>query len=133
MKKKLNKKSTRKYDSERETRVLLEQLGSDVKIIAEGHGFINQKLDKIDGRLNGHDRYFDKLGSRLSSVESELSFVKTAVLDNNQQIKQNFTKMDNLETRLNKFDTKGDRIENKLDTVIVNHENRIQKLESFHH
>ncbi|NQU95898.1 MAG: hypothetical protein HQ549_06725 [Candidatus Omnitrophica bacterium] len=94
MKKKPIKRSTRRYDSERETRVLLEQLGSDIKIVAEGHGSINRRLDTIE----------------------------MAVLDNSRQIKHNF---DNLDIKIN-------RIENKLDTVTVNHENRIQKLESFH-
>ena len=128
MKKKPIKKSTRRYDSERETRVLLERLGSDIKIVAEGHGSINRRLDTIKMAVLDNSRQI----KRLDTIEmvvldnsrqiKRLDTIEMAVLDNGRQIKHNF---DNLDIRIN-------RIENKLDTVTVNHENRIQKLESFH-
>jgi flavorubredoxin len=41
---KKNQKPTPEYDSQRETRVLLEEIRSEVKVVAEQHGDIMKKL-----------------------------------------------------------------------------------------
>lgn len=98
MKKKTIKptKSTPEYDSQRETRVLLEEMNHGIKTIGEQHGTIVKRLDNI---------------------ESELNSVKMAVMDNS------------LETKALK--TGQQEIKQKLDTVIADHEQRLQKLEAI--
>ena len=94
-------KPTPEYDSERETRVLLEQIDQSVKTVAEQHGSIVKKLEEHDGR-------FDK-------IESELDSVKMAVIENSRGIRENSAKID--------------RVEKKLDTVTSDIEKRVRKLE----
>jgi chromosome segregation ATPase len=77
-KKESSKKPTPKYDSERETRVLLEKIGSDVTAIAEGHSILDRKIDKIDYELN---RKIDNVGSKLNEVISEVSSMQTAIME----------------------------------------------------
>ena len=103
-KKKSAKKSklTPKHDSQRETRVLLEQIHSEVKIVAEGHDILNQKLDNVDAKLQGHDVRFDRLEMVAGEHSKDIKELKAG----QEEIKQ------------------------KLDTVTENHEKRIQKLEA---
>ena len=96
---------TPEYDSERETRVLLEQVRSDVKVVAEGHGLVVNRLDNVDRRFD--------------NVESELTTVKTAVLENSKGIKI-------LKQGQNE-------IKQRLDLGLSNHEKRINTLEEKTH
>lgn len=90
------------YDSGRETRVLLEEVNKNVKIVAEQHGSIVTKLEE-------HDNRFERMESELGTVKSELGSVKHAVLDTSRRV---------------------NKLESKLDTVITDHEKRIENLES---
>ena len=73
MKKNEKTPKTKTTNSERETRVLLEDIRKEVKTIAEGHGTIIRKLDE-------HDKRFVK-------IESELDTVKMAVMQISGDIK----------------------------------------------
>ncbi|OGW76062.1 MAG: hypothetical protein A2Z72_01685 [Omnitrophica bacterium RBG_13_46_9] len=84
--------SDKKCDSERETRVLLEKIHSDVKTIAEGHSTIVNKLNEHDNRFN--------------KIESEVETVKMAVMDTNQRVKSIEKKLDDHETHLSKVEEK---------------------------
>jgi len=53
-------------DSERETRVLLEDIRQQVKTVAEGHGTIIHKLDE-------HDKKFEHIDQRLDRIEMVLT------------------------------------------------------------
>ena len=53
-------------DSERETRVLLEDIRQQVKTVAEGHGTIIRKLDE-------HDKKFEHIDQRLDKIEMVLT------------------------------------------------------------
>lgn len=101
-------KITPEKDSTRQQNVLLEKVYQEVKIIAEGHSGIVRRLDTIESDLG-------EVKSDLGEVKSELGTVKMAVMDNSQQIKE-----------LKKGQ---EEIKQKLDTTIVDHEQRLQKLE----
>ena len=51
MKKKDTAPKTKKIDSERETRVLLEKIGSDVKTVTEQYGNIIERIDELKNDL----------------------------------------------------------------------------------
>ena len=74
-------------DFERGTRVLLEQIRSDVRTVAEGHGVLSSKLDQVVGCL-------DKVEGRLVRVEGELTAVKVAVIENHHQLERLDHKLD---------------------------------------
>jgi hypothetical protein len=107
-------KNTKKVSLERETRVLLEKIGSDVKTLAEGHALLMDKFEVIDNR-----------GSELTS----LAF-KTEM---NVEV---------IKSKVGTMDIKLDRIERELETVkiavldtgskVSDHDHRLQKLESGH-
>lgn len=117
MKKKSIRKSkpTPQYDSQRETRVLLEQIRSEVKTVAEQYGGVAKKLDKIDNKQQEHDSILFKLEMGLETVKS----------------------------RVGTIDTKVDRIERELETIklairdvdirfgekVTDYEKRLHKLE----
>ena len=116
MKKQDKSKVIPNHDSQRETRILLEQIRSEVKTVAEQYGEIVKRLDRIDNKLEEHNSILFKLEMGLETVKS----------------------------RVGTIDTKADRIERELESVklaikdvdarigekITEHENRLLKLET---
>ena len=109
-------KSTPEYDSERETRVILERINKNVELLAEQHGSIAAKLEE-------HDTRFEKIESKIERVEVKLvehdkrfDRVESAIIENSKDIKG--------------LKAGQERIEQKLDIVTTDHEHRIQKLET---
>ena len=98
--------SDKEYDSERETRVLLEKIHSEVKTVAEGHSGIIRKLDEHDERFDKIESEVGSLRTGVGSVKSELQYVKAAVMDTNQTVKSIEKKLDNHETRISKIEEK---------------------------
>ena len=73
---------SKKYDSERETRVLLEEVRSGLRVVAEGHGLIIGRLDKVEGRLDKvetklteHDLRFDRIEGQLNQLQKQVGSV----------------------------------------------------------
>mgnify|MGYP001614214392 CR=1 FL=1 len=92
---------TPEYDSQRETRVLLDEVNHNVKMVSEQHGSIVKKLEE-------HDRRFDRM-------ESELNSVKMVVMDSGHQIKA--------------LRDGQQEIKQKLDTVVSQNEERFKRIE----
>jgi tetrahydromethanopterin S-methyltransferase subunit G len=104
MVKKPVKKSTPtpEYDSQRETRVLLEQMNKSITTVAEQHESVVKRLD---------------------DMATELHFVKVATLENS-----NNTKILKDDVKIVK---KGqEQIKQKLDVIVEDHSQRIEKLEA---
>lgn len=78
-----------KNSSGREIIVLTEQVRDEVKLVAEQHGTIIEKLDKVENKLIAHDSSLFKMEMGIEMVKS-----KTGTID-----------------------TKVDRIEKKIDTA----------------
>lgn len=123
-KKKPAKKPTPEYDSERETRVLLEKVGSDVEKIAEQVASNSVKLMKLD-----------KVEQDTEQLKADMNVVKTAVQRNaakidkiEQDTTQLKTDMSIVKTAVQQNATKIDKIGEKLDTVTTEHERRLQNL-----
>lgn len=101
-------KSTQEFDAGRETRVLLEQIHSDVKTVSEQHG-------SIMGKLQEHDQRFEKIDGRLDKIE-----LKLIAHDG---------KFANMEAKFANMDARFDRIEKVITGVVSDHETRIKRLE----
>ena len=101
MPKEKQSKSTQEFDAGRETRVLLEQIRSEVKTVSEQHG-------SIMGKLQEHDQRFGRIESKLE--QHDVQFL---------HLGQRFTNMD----------ARFDRIEKVITGVVSDHETRIKKLE----
>jgi len=109
----------------RHQNVLFEQIRDEVKGVAEGHSSLDRKLDKTNERLDGMEDTLQIISGKLSEHSSKLAEhdkrfdrVESAIIENSKDI------------QLLKATT--NRIEEKLDTVTVDHEQRIQKLETMH-
>ncbi|MBM4349989.1 MAG: hypothetical protein FJ106_08915 [Deltaproteobacteria bacterium] len=72
-----------------EFHVVSEGLMDHIKLLAEGHSGVVQRLDRVDTR-------FDQVEIRLDRVE---------------------TRLDHMETRLDRVDTRFDQVETRLDRV----------------
>ena len=107
-------KKAEKVSLERETRVLLEKIGSDIKTLAEGHTLLVDKFEGLDNRVS-------EISSLAFKTEMNVEAIKSKV---------------------GTMDIKLDRIERELETVkvavldigskIIDHEHRLQKTESGH-
>ena len=110
------------YDSQRETRVLLEDMSKGIKIIAEQHGDVVKRLDNIDSEIGliKSDVGFIKLElgsvkSRLGSVESELGSVKS--------------ELGSVKSELGSVKRAVMEVDNKLTISISHNEERFKKIE----
>lgn len=92
MKKNDKTSKTKTTDSERETRVLLEDIRQQVKIVAEGHGTIIKKLED-------HDKKFEQIDQRFDRIE-------TVLTDTNVRVKSIEKKINNHEARIAKVEEK---------------------------
>lgn len=101
MPKEKQSKSTQEFDAGRETRVLLEQIRSEVKTVSEQHG-------SIMGKLQEHDQRFEKIDGRLDKIE-----LKLIAHDG----------------RFVNMDARFDRLEKVITGVVSDHETRIKRLE----
>ena len=107
-------KKSEKISLERETRVILEKMSSDVKTVAEGHTLLVDKFEVMDDKVS-------ELASLAFKTEMNVEAIKSKV---------------------GTMDIKLDRIERELETVkvavldtgskVVDHEQRLQKSESGH-
>ncbi len=70
---------TPKTDPQRETRVLMEEVRSELKIVAEGHGSIVKRLDRVEEKLEQHDQRFDKIEGKLGRIEGQLGQLQEQV------------------------------------------------------
>ena len=110
------KKIAPKTDSERETRVLLEEVRSQFNIVAEQYGNIDRKLDlqevtlsKVEMEVQIVKSRVGSIDAKVNSVERELGAVKEAVLDNSRRL---------------------DRLGQKVENVTENHEVRLKAIEA---
>ena len=138
MKKKPTKKSqpNSEYDSQRQQNVLLQEIRKQVTTIAEGHSGLDQKIDKANERL-------DEMGSDMQIIKGKLSEHSGRLAEHSGKLAEHDGRFDRIESAIteNSRDIKGlrsgvvqlkagqERIEQKLDTVTIDHEQRIQKLE----
>lgn len=115
-------KPTPEYDSERETRVLLEKIGSDVKTVAEQHTDVIKKIDELKNDV--------------SELKDDMAIVRPAVTKNSNDLRDVKSELNSVKSELNSVkmavkdvDVRVGRVEQKLDTTLTNHEQRIKKVE----
>ena len=99
---------TKRFDSEKETRVLLEEVRFELKVVAEGHTSvvgcldkIEGRLDKVEGELHGvqlklvqHDERFDRMDQRFDRLEGQLSVFQHQVGSVLKDHEQRFTTLE---------------------------------------
>ena len=92
------KKGNMLSEIKRHMSVLMEDMQSQVKIIAEqNRNFIN-RFDRIDAKLEGHDRRFDGVDIRLGRIELDLKGMNNALFDNSHRLNDHDARIRKLET-----------------------------------
>jgi hypothetical protein len=91
------KRATRKSGSKngradvRALGVVMEQMRSELRVVAEAVAGVNGRLDNVDRRFEQmeqrFDQRFDAMDAALATVNADLGLVKIAVLDNSREIK----------------------------------------------
>ena len=84
------------FDSERETRVLLEDVRSQLRVVGEGHGLLANRLDKVEGSLR-------EVKSDLQEVKDDFRGVKGQL---NQLQKQVGSVLIDHESRIKSIETR---------------------------
>ena len=64
---------TRRFD------VLLEDIAKQVRVVAEGYGTLNAKVDVVTAQLHGVDLKLDRLDIRAGALENRLGAVENRV------------------------------------------------------
>jgi len=100
--------AVREYDSQRETRVLLEEMHRGIETIGKQHGSMAARLDRIESKLSQQDQELQIIKANVHENTSELKSVKTAVME---------------------IDAKVDKLNTKFDTNISQNEDRFNKIE----
>jgi chromosome segregation ATPase len=98
--------------------MISEGLIDQIKLLAEGHSGIIQRLDRVDTRLGGVETRLDRVETRLDGVENRLDRVDT--------------RLDGVETRLDRQDTRFDGVETKLDRMEKEHDEMKRENERQH-
>ena len=122
-------KENNKVALERQTRVLLENMSSDIKKIAEGHSTLVHKLEQHDKRFDAVDKRFGMLELAISENGKAIKQNREVIKQNREAIDQNGASLKNLETATSEDTKYIKQIDKKLDTVLTNHEERLKKLE----
>jgi len=85
-------------EAKRHAGVLVEGLHSQVKLVAEQYGSFIDRFDRIDAKLEGHDRRFDGVEIRLGRIELDLKAMNNALFDNSHRLNDHDTRIRKLET-----------------------------------
>lgn len=101
----------------------LEQIHSEVRTIAEGHSGIARDINDIKDILDEHKIRFDRIEMVVSENRKDIKELKTDV----SQLKAGY---EDLKAGQEELNANVKRVEQKLDTVTSDHEERIQKLET---
>jgi chromosome segregation ATPase len=132
MKKKSTKttKTTPEYDSQRETRVLLEDINKSVKTVAEQHDSIIKKLDEHDGQFKKIDQRFDIVEMAITENSRNIKALQTDVKGLKTDAEVLKTDVKALKEGQGRLEKGQEEIKQKLDTVTTDHERRLEKLET---
>ena len=76
---------------------------------------IMQKLTEHDARFDAHDKRFDAHDKRFDEQNGRFDRIEAAVLETNLNVKSLAVKLE--------------RVDQKIDMAVTNHESRIRKLE----
>lgn len=68
-----------KNDGIRYLTMLVEKMGDDIKLLAEGQSDINRKLDEMNGRMDRMEIRMDRIEARIDKIESDISALKSDV------------------------------------------------------
>jgi chromosome segregation ATPase len=111
--------------------VLLESIETKVNVIAEGHGALVERLDRMErrfeARFDGLESRFDGLESRFDGLESRFNGLESRFNGLESRFNGLETKVDRLETKVDRVETKVDRVETKIDGL----ETKVDGLEVF--
>lgn len=85
--------------------VVAEGLKSDIRLLAEGHGVLVEKVDGLGTRMDRLETKVDRLETKVDALDTRMGHMET--------------RMDHLETKVDHLETRMDHLDTKLDAFIV--------------
>ena len=119
------------FDSGHETRVLLEDMRQGIRIIGEQHGAIVKRLDNIESELGSVKAAVMDNSLQIKAIRSEQKEMKAEQQRMGTEQQRMAAEQQRMGTEQQRTNTELQEIKHKLDTVIVDHEQRLQKLEAI--
>ncbi len=91
-------------DVKRHTGVLVEDLRKDVKAIAEGHSILNEKMDRLETKVDGLETKVDRLETKVDGLETKVDRLEIKVdgLETNMSIVKDYAI--GVDTKLNEHE-----------------------------
>ena len=121
MKKNANKNdmiSEIKDEFKRHTTALMEHMTKEVKIVAEGHGILVKKIDKIESELG-------EVKKDVHELKNDMAIMKPIVVANNKELAANSKDLKEIKSELHSMNMA--IMETSHETK--DHEKRIKKIE----
>ena len=84
-------------EAKRHMGVVVEGLHSEIKIVAEQYGSFVNRFNRIDAKLEGHDRRFDGVEIRLGRIGLDLKAMNNALFDNSRRLNDHDARIRKLE------------------------------------
>jgi chromosome segregation ATPase len=103
--------------------VLLESIQRDVKVIAEAHGALAERLDRFETRLDRLEGRFEQVAIQVAVLDAKVNALET-------RVNALETRVNALETRVNALETRVNALETKLDALSADTQHRLQRIET---
>ncbi|MGC8724285.1 MAG: hypothetical protein ACP5VF_10525 [Acidobacteriota bacterium] len=113
-----NEETRRHFD------VVADGVRSDIRLLAEGHGALVEKVDHLDAKVDRLETKVDHLDTRMEVLETKVDHLETRMdvletkvdhLDTRMEVLE--TKVDHLDTRMDALETKVDHLDTRMDVL----------------
>ena len=129
-KKKIVKKGKILEEIKRHNKVLMEHMEKQVKTVAEQHSSVIEKLEEHDENFKRIDQRFGRIEEVAMENRKDVRGLQTGQERIEELAMENRKDIRGLQTGQKRLEAGQEEIKQKLDTVVENHEKRIQKLEA---
>ena len=106
--------------------VLMKNVETSLKVLAEAHVAQVDHLHRIDGRLERLETKVDRLDVRVGVLETKFDKLET-------KVDKLETRFDKLETRFDKLETRFDKLETRFEVFASDTQQRLGRIETHLH
>lgn len=77
--------------------IVLEGLRSDFRVFGDGLQFLNEKFDKMDGRMGSLEQKVDSIVDDIQIIKTDLRIMKNKLVDHDEELQDHESRIVNLE------------------------------------
>ena len=75
-------------EMKRHNDMLFEDLCKDVKLLAEGHSVLNDRMDRLENKFDGFETKFDRLDIKMDRLCADVSMVKEHIINIDRKLNE---------------------------------------------